>query len=533
MSLFPQSSQTSKLVTVPSPIGGLNAYDNLAAMPASDAIRLDNLVPQPYGCTVRKGFQYYATGLGGPVRTLSGWNSISPSYPSKVFAFADEKMWDITTPGAVAPGNTLLSGLTNDYWQGVQFANSAGPHTVLFNGVDNPIWYSQAGLQRLTAGSGSASGTWSGVNPATLIQGTIHQRRIWAVPVDSTLGWFMPPDTIYGVANFFDFGPMFKRGGYLAALATWTVDAGSGSNDHLVALSSRGEAVVYAGTDPTSAADWRLVGVYYIGEPPRGRRFFTNKGGDLLVLTQNGVVSMASVVTSTQVNTSTADTYSKKVQFLISDLMSSLGDQEGWEIFFIPSVNFVYLNIPSVYSGGNGQLVSNDITQSWCTFSGMDAHCWSRIDELPFFGDGEGRVSRSFVGYKDAVGIDGTGGVNIQSACQQAYSHFSAPGAQKQVGLYRPTFLGARNVGYSSILKYDYNQQSAGFPTPSNSPAPFAYWNDAIWNRDFWSGGLLAQRDWNSGSGIGTAISLAINLSSEADTVWVSTDYTYRFGGAL
>ena len=53
---------TAQYTTVASPIGGLNAYDNLAAMPATDAIRMNNIVPTPYGCLVRKGYQEYATG---------------------------------------------------------------------------------------------------------------------------------------------------------------------------------------------------------------------------------------------------------------------------------------------------------------------------------------------------------------------------------------------------------------------------------------------------------------------------------------
>jgi hypothetical protein len=530
---FPVEQDSSKITTVPSPIGGLNAYDNLAAMPATDAIRLDNLVPQPYGCTVRRGYQEYATGMTGAVESISGWVSVSGTPPSKLFAFATGSMWDITAPGAVVPANELLTGLTNDFWQSVFFANSAGPHTLIFNGSDDPIWYSAAGLQRLTAGDGIAAGTWKNVDPANLIQGTIHQRRVWAVEVNSTLGWFLAPDAVYGEANFFDFGALFKRGGYLAALGTWSADTGAGSDDHLVAISSRGEAVVYVGVDPTDASAWRLVGVYFLGEPPRGRRFLTNKGGDLFVLTQNGVVSMATVLTSTQVNVQANDTYSRKVQFLISDLMSDLGDLEGWEILFIPSINLVYINVPSVYQGGNGQLVSNDITQSWCTFSGMNARCWARVDELPFFGTADGRVMRSYIGYKDDVKLDGTGGTNILSFAQQAYTHFNAPAAQKQVGLYRPTFLGSRVVGYASIIKYDYEQQAAPLPTGSGAASPFAFWNQAIWGQDSWSGGLLTQREWNSGSGIGTAVSLALNISSEAESVWVSTDYTYRSGGPL
>src|SRR5215510_8234348 len=91
------SVNTAKALTVASPLGGLNAYDNLAAMPPTDAVRLTNWAPQPYGCTVRKGYQEHATGLGGPVESLAGW--YNKNGVSKLFAFAAGKMFDVSVAG--------------------------------------------------------------------------------------------------------------------------------------------------------------------------------------------------------------------------------------------------------------------------------------------------------------------------------------------------------------------------------------------------------------------------------------------------
>ena len=83
-------------------------------------------------------------------------------------------------------------------------------------------------------------------------------------------------------------GPLFKRGGYLQSLATWTVDDGDGSNDLLVAFGSEGDVAVYGGTDVDTADAWTLQGVYYAGAPIAGHRFHCKVNGDLKFLTDEG-----------------------------------------------------------------------------------------------------------------------------------------------------------------------------------------------------------------------------------------------------
>lgn len=520
---------SSKVTTVPSPIGGLNAYDSLADMPPTDAIVLNNLVPQPYGCAARKGYRERNTGLDGSVDTLASWAATDGTIIG--MAWAGDKFYNVTTVGPV--GAPELTGLGSSWWQWFNFANSAGTHMLAFDGVDDPIWFSNAGVQRLTAGDGIANGTIAGVDPLKWIQGTVHSRRVWAVEVDTTFGWFLPPDAVFGTANFFDFGPVFKRGGYLVCLATWTVDSGDGANDKLVALSSMGEAAVYSGTDVTDPDRWALEGVYFVGSPVRGRRVFTNVAGDLYFLTATGVVSMATLVTSTQVNVAANNTYSKKIQFLLSELANDLNQLDGWELKFVPSLNFLIVNIPSVYAEGNGQLVANHITSAWCTFSGYNAQTFLVIQDTLLFGAPDGNIYQAWVGSKDGIKLDGTGGTNILTRCQQAYSYIGAPAVQKQIGMYRPNFLLVRKIGFKSKITYDFRESDPGLPSGSAAKSPVALWNEAIWGVDRWSGGPFSQLDWRQAQGIGVAASLSLNMTVETETIWVSTDYTFQTGGPL
>ncbi|TXH51657.1 MAG: hypothetical protein E6Q97_17885 [Desulfurellales bacterium] len=497
-------------------------------MPAEDAIRMDNLVPTPYGCSTRKGYRLHASGLGTNVNTIVG--NVSATGGVTLFAAADDVVWNVTNPAAPV---TVVTGASSSYWQHVNFANSAGTHLVLFNGNDSPVHYnSTSGVNRLIAGDGTDPYTWSGIDPSRIIQGVVHQRRIWGVEKDSTMGWFLPPDSIYGVANFFDFGPHFKRGGYLVALGTWSADMGAGSDDQLVAISSEGEAAVFGGIDVANAATWALRGVYYVGAPPAGRRFLGNIAGDLLIITRVGIVSMATVLTSTTVSVTSNTTYSKKIQFLLNDLLSSVAQFPGWELQFFPTQNLLYINVPSIYSGGNGQLVSNYVNTSWCTFSGMNALCWALVDDVQYFGAPDGKIYIGWSGYRDDQNADGTGGRDIVAACQQAYTTFGASAAQKQVGLYRPTFVSVEPIANYTQLTYDYRPTNEVIPSAVPEQAG-SYWNAAIWDAALWGGGLQTWLDWRTSPGIGQAVSLTLVLSSDREINWISTDYTYKTGGPL
>ena len=123
----------SKVTTVPAPIGGLNVRDSLAAMAETDAIILRNFWPQPYGVSVRRGYQEWSTGLGFPVYTLGTWSSVTGA--QKLFGWAGDSMYDCSARAAV--GTALLTGLSNSTWQLAGFTNAAGGHLLAVNGTDD------------------------------------------------------------------------------------------------------------------------------------------------------------------------------------------------------------------------------------------------------------------------------------------------------------------------------------------------------------------------------------------------------------
>lgn len=519
------SGHINQIGTVPAPIGGINARDSLIQMAPTDAISMRNWWPQPYGCTVRKGTRKWVTGLGSAVKTL--FSRASETGVQSLYAWAGTSMFDVTTTGVV--GAAAVTGLSNAIWQAVNFTNAAGTAMIAVNGVDNGIIVDSGGVARLVAGDGIVAHTWAGLNPANAVQLTVHQHRLWVVKLNTSAGYYLPPDAVQGTFVKFDFGPLWQKGGYLQFLTTWTLDDGNGAEDHLVAVSSRGEAAVFAGTDPSNDTLWHLVGVYFIGAPVAGRRSYTKLGGDLGILTQQGVVSMTNELASTKVNTESSKLLSEKVQFLISELISSQGALADWAIVYVPKINMLLINVPSTVSKGNIQLVSNQIINAWTEFTEIDAACWSVLDSNLFYGDYAGNVCQAWTGTLDNVAFDGSGGASITSACEQAYSSLGQPAAQKQVGMYRPNLLVTDSVSFNSAIAYDFDTAELlvpGAPVPSIS----ALWNTALWNTSLWAGSDKVQRSWIQSAGIGHTVSLQIAMQSTNEVLWISTDYSYIGG---
>jgi hypothetical protein len=447
-----------------------------------------------------------------------------------MLAWANNAMYDASTAGAV--GAALVTTLTSSDWQTIMLVNGAGSHLVAVNGADNGILYNEGGAARLILGDGVVANTWKNLDPKKATSVTTHQRRLWASELNSTVAWYLPPDSIYGIFTAFDFGPQFYRGGYLAFLATWTMDDGNGAEDHLVAVSSTGIAVVYSGTDPSNATTWGLVGAFYIGSPLTGRKTYTKVGGDLYIVTQQGIVSMSGLLTSTKVNPGAATFVSDKIQSYISDLTTTYAAEIDWQLMFVPKLNMLICNVSTGTRYSNLQLVANQITGAWADFDGIDAANWTLYNNTLYFGDYNGRVHQFWTGFKDGSAADGSGGVDVDAQAQQAYSYLGNLGVQKQVGMYRPNFITEGTLAYNSAVQYDFARLPIA--TPSGVPAlTGALWNTALWNQSVWTGGESPNRFWVQAVGIGVAASLCIRGRASASALWVSTDYSYVSGSLL
>ena len=506
--------QESVVHSVPAPLGGWNARDALANMDSEDAVSLENWFPGTTNVQMRYGFSNHVTGITGEqVQSLMVWNG--PTSSQMIAATDAGRMYNAGTAGAV--GAAQVSSLTNGRWQYVNMSTTAGNYLIAVNGADKAVIYNGT----YNRDGDGAPYDVTGVNTVDCINVNLHKNRLWFVQENSLDAWYMPTSAIGGTAIKFSLNAIAQFGGALVAMYTWTIDAGYGVDDMAAFLTSEGEVIVYRGSDPASASTWALVGVWHIGRPV-GNRCGLKYGGDLLIITQDGVQSMAAALQSSRLNPRVSIT--DKIQKAVSDAVTNYGANFGWELIDFPQANQLYLNVP-VITGGQEQYVMNTITKNWCKFSGWDANCFAVFDDDLYFG-ALGVVGKAWDTYADA-------GASITGTAIQAFNYLGNRSQQKQFTMLRPAFFTSGAVSVFGGVNVDFDTSDISTTLQSVSPAG-ALWDTAVWATAILTTDLSPSAPWQGAQGIGYCCAPRIKATITGMRLqWAASDIVFRRGGVL
>jgi len=517
----PNKTPPTRTVQDPAPTKGWMSQENFAEADPQSAVILRNMFPEADAVRVRRGCVLYASGMTGIVETLLVYTSASAS---RLFAAAGANIYNITTGGAV--GAPALTGLTNAYWAQAMFATPAGQFLVICNGADGVRTYeATAGWVNQTA---SITGTSGAVN--TFADVTAHKKRLWFVPFNSTDLWYLPTESISGVAAKFPVGAQLKRGGAIMALDTWSVDAGDGLDDLFVAVSSEGELLIYAGTDPATSTTWSLVGVYNIGKPI-GRRCLYRVGGDLLVVNEDGILPVSTAIKIDRAVAGQKSITAKIRQAYVLAVRRAAAVR-GWEIVAHPLLNLALLNVPGSSSVPTQQFAFNTTTGSWGQYLGWDAATWAGFEDGIYFG-AAGAVYRAEYGAND-------NGIPIRVEALPAFNHLGMRGRLKHVKLLRPyisTDIIDARPQFAVAIDYKVPGASSGSATASTD---WFAWDVTAWDGPMVWYDTSIGTDWRGPANLGTVVSPYLRMDVDATAVgvefefrWIATDIVYEPGGIV
>lgn len=505
---------TAKSSSVPAPVGGLNDRDSIADMPAQDAVILENWWPYPAYIGVRKGSEEHATGFTAPVATIAEY--LPPFGNSNLFACSNGYVYDVTSPGPI--GTPMVSGLQNSYFQWQGLTTPGGSFLYMVNGVDNPLLWDGATWKQVT---GVSTPAITGVTTSTLSHVTLFKNRLFFTEANSLRVWFLPVNSIGGAASSLDLGSIFRRGGRVEACYTWTIDAGSGADDHFVIITSNGEVAVYRGTDPTTATDWSLIGVFTLGHP-LGRRCGTKLGGDLVINSTEGLLPLSKALLSMTINRHVALT--DKIQNSISEATQAYGNLPGWQVEIFPDANMLILNVPTG-NGGGFQYVQNTITGAWTKFTGWNAYCWLNAENGLYYGS-DNAVCRAWTGNLDKS-------VGIVADVLPAFSEFGTGARNKFFTMVRPNILtnGSPSVTYG--LNTDYAIQDPQGTLSYNAPTGMV-WGSMIWGEMIWGGSLVPLASWQTVGAVSKSAAIRLRVNNSGSQVRLTNvDYLHQVGGVL
>jgi len=496
----PQRFSTGASKTLPAPYGGLNLRDDITALEPNQARVLENWITRAGTLGIRDGYDEHATGAGsGDVETLAAFEGLTAN---KLIATGAGKIWDVTSAGAATQ---LATGFSEDRWQTALYNN----RLIMVNGTDAPQDFNGTAINP-TSWSGS------GLTITNLVNVGAVFARLWFCENAKADVWYGPIGGITGALTKFELSQI-ATGGTCMAAGSWSRDDGAGADDATVFVMSTGEIIVYQG-DP--ATTFSLVGKYWTGAPPVGRRCLVKVGGELVVITRLGLLPVSAAIGGVALDLARIDPWGKIAPGIVSDV-SQYGSLPGWQAVLHEGV--VHVQVPTVQSLVTKHRVLNTRTGAWSTFTGWPAASMASFGSTLYLGGFDGTI------YSTGASTDNGSPITTRASC--AFQFPSGPSATNLFTALRPKIEASTTVTGRLGVDTDFFvapavgdsvtiAQSGGL-TPWGSP-----WGSP------WGASSSADPTWFSVDGEGRSVSVRIQLEAVTNAVeWYATDLLYKPGG--
>jgi hypothetical protein len=515
----------SDLLPVPT---GMNTADPAVALGPEDAAYIVNMVLSDRGLKPRPGTYEWATHVGsGDVRTIIPFGG-SIAENDRLFACTQAGIWDCTAGGASPTMVYAFGTQTSDsgYGSSVVMTTPAGRYLIYADEVNGFLIYNEG---TGTWGTGSITTGGESVTEGSLNAVVQWKARLWFVEAGTSNAWYLPTSSISGLATKFDFGPFFQYGGTLLGLYRQTIDSGIGSDDNLVAISTSGDVVIFVGTDP--ASNFAIKGTYNLGGVPIGRRVAISHGGDLLILTNMGIINLSSLPTGVLM---TPDTYeTKKIRPIYMEKMVATSGLHGWQMAWHPEDNFLLVNVPPIPGMAQEQLAMSSAKKGWSRFSGVDICSMEVWQRQMFIGTHDGRVMK-MTGYVDNVQLGGIT-TNAKAVEWKVLGAFNGLQSARQkmlrmIQVFMITHGVAPTVAPIVNFNFDISEPSgslAGSLPQGNT------WDNSLWDIDVWGTDTGTYNPILGADGIGVSVAVGVHGQSIDYTVLTGWVIHWETGGLL
>jgi hypothetical protein len=493
-----QAAQSYRTINIPAPTRGLVESENEAFMQPGGALRQDNWWPTMRGVKLRGGSRRWCDlhgadavvpPLGDPARkpVISGFEYVFGSN-RRMFAGQPTKLWDITTTSPTL----VKSGTGSGNWASAQMSNASGNYLIAVNDAgDYPMRFD--GSLWLTL-DGAAPGADQIKNPGTGLPKTgltyvwKYRNRLFFIEGGTMNAWYLGIDSIAGTLNIIPLSGSFSRGGRLLFGASWSIDAGDGIDDKCVFASDQGELVIFTGSNPGDAANWRQEGRYNISKP-MGMNAHISIGGDLLIATVDGIVPVSQAITKTAEQLELA-ALTRPIKTTWREMVDGRSaypwTMEKWD-----EVGLIFVTWPGGVPGKRMCGAANNVTGAWSRTVGWDAMCFTRLGADMFFGTQDGLIQQANrTGYDDAT--QGAGGVisgtPYVASLVGGWELFQTAGSQVVWHQSRASFTSSQEQPFVPQLDatVDYEVIIPPAPPAGIDPGLLEVWDQGLWDVARW-----------------------------------------------
>jgi len=449
-----------------------------------------------------------------------------------VATFATDAGTTILNLMAIINSDAATAAIVNLTSNGTAMTVTAIEPGTAGNGITTTTNGANGAAFSAAATAGGTDGVY-GVDPNDFVFPCVWMRRLWFCERGSSTGWFLPFDSVFGEAKAFNFGGSQPAGGALKCMANWTVDSGNGVGNNLIIISEAGNVSVYSGSDPEVAGAFLLTGVWFVGGFPVGRNISAGDGGDVIILTNLGVMSLAHYLQGLSLADRTLYA-TKNIQTLIQEEVQLNGTLYGWQIVITPDEQAIIIVVPQ-QQGLPICYAAPYATRNWCKLTGRPAFTmgvW--LNKLYFVEAGTVSDLYEVTGSLDFVQLDGSGGQPIPWTIFSSFQAYGTPAVRKRVQMLRPYFTTTGNpVNYSIVPRFDYDLTAPPpATTPSITPAG-SLWDVALWDVALWSSGTTSLAPFsqlNGAFGEGHVVAVAATGYAIEPTTLVQVDVLYEEG---
>lgn len=535
-----QVAQQLRTTTLPAPTRGIVQSENFAYMQPGGATIQDNWVSTLRGVRLRGGcIRWSETGVALPI--ISGFEYVTSSN-NQIFAANINTLFNVTPSVATVVKSGQLSGnysaaqFSNMADEWLIACNDAGDPLLRYNGTDwavldpntpTPIldWanahsyvvddrvrdpllgtYWQANNAHTSAATGTfeadrtANPTFwdidtaaddapwiSGPPESTVASGGgltyvwKYRNRLFFIEGGTMTAWYLGVDSVGGALQQIPLAGSASHGGSLLFGAVWSLDAGDGADDKCVFVTDLGEVLVFTGTNPSDPNNWRQEGRYQIS-PPLGMNAHMTIGGDLLIMTVDGVVPISQAITKTAGQLELA-MLTRTIKPLWREQVDAKRSQP-WSAKKWDEYGAVFVAVPGGDPGERFCLVVNNATGAWARFLGYDATCFMRLRGDLFFGTQDGIVMQA-----DRSGYDDGNHAKLPyvATLVGGWETFGAPAAHIVWRQSRAAFVVGANEPFRPQLDATVDYVVTVPPPPPSMPDTTAdadVWDGAPWGPD-------------------------------------------------
>lgn len=445
-------------------------------MQPGGAVVMDNWLPTMQGAKIRGGCFRWAT-LPETTPVISAFEYASGN-TRRMYAANATKLYDVSTSGTPT---IIVSGQLSGNYSTVQMANAGGDWLIVVNDAGNfPLRYDGTSWVTLNTDQITGPAGTQVENGEALVNVCKYRNRLFFIEKNSMNAWYLGIDSIAGSLSLIPLSGAATKGGKLLFCASWSVDAGDGLDDKLVFVTTEGEALIFSGSNPSDANNWRQEGRYQIPKP-MGMNAHISLGGDLLIATIEGIVPLSAAISK--------DAEQLELAMITRNIRKTWRDEAlsknslPWTMARWDEAGVMFVTWPGGKVGARYCAVVNTGTGAWARLPGYDATCFIKQGPNLFFGTQTGAIMQADrTGYDDGVPYVCTivGGWEIFQTppatviWHQARAAFSArPGETFQPQLAATT---------------DYIVTIPQPPPAGLDPGTLDLWDQGLWDQAKWDG---------------------------------------------